>query len=246
LLRPLHPGNVGAVARAMKNMGLSKLVVVGGCGKGGPLANAMAAHAKDTLAGARLVPELAAALSGCVKVFGTTARHLGYRRPARPPRSLARGILDCARKGEVAIVFGPEDRGLSTEELTYCHELIRIPSSRAYPSLNLSHAVMICCYELFLAAARDELARGPAAYAEPRPARAEEISRMLESLKEALLAIGYLNRQNPEHVMLAIRRMLGRRDLEEREVRILLGIARQIRWAASQSAKARGADLEAR
>jgi tRNA/rRNA methyltransferase len=127
----------------------------------------------------------------------------------------------------VALVFGPEDSGLSNEDLRCCHQLVTIPTDPAYASLNVAQAVLLCCYEVFLAA------QG-AVTAAPRPlAVAERQELMYEKLKRALLKVGFLHGDNPDHIMFALRRILGRAGLEERDVRILLGMARQIAWYAS-------------
>jgi tRNA/rRNA methyltransferase len=132
-----------------------------------------------------------------------------------------------ARTNRVALVFGPEDSGLTNDDLRVCHRLMTIPTDPAFSSLNVAQAVLLCCYEVFLAA--QEPGDGT-----PRPlAIAERQELMYEKLKQALLTIGFLHRDNPEHIMFALRRILGRAGLEERDVRILLGMARQIEWYAN-------------
>jgi tRNA/rRNA methyltransferase len=123
----------------------------------------------------------------------------------------------------VALVFGPEDHGLSNEDLKHCLQLVVIPSDPGYPSLNLAQAVMVCGYELFLAA-NSTGARAPVL------APAERVERMFQHLQSAFLSIGFLHGDNPDHIMFALRRLLGRAQMEERDVRILLGLARQIEW----------------
>jgi tRNA/rRNA methyltransferase len=125
------------------------------------------------------------------------------------------------------LLFGPEDSGLSNEDLRLCHRLVTIPTDPAYTSLNVAQAVLLCCYEVFLAA--QEEASTPL-----RPlAIAERQELMYEKLKGALLKVGFLHGDNPDHIMFALRRILGRAGLEDRDVRILLGMARQIEWYAS-------------
>jgi len=123
----------------------------------------------------------------------------------------------------VAVVLCPEDHGLSNEDLNHCLQLVVIPSDTGYQSLTLGQAVRVCGYELFLAA------NGTAARV-PALAPAERVERMFQHLQSAFLSIGFLHRDNPDHIMFALRRLLGRAQMEERDVRILLGLARQIEW----------------
>jgi tRNA/rRNA methyltransferase len=156
-------------------------------------------------------------------VVGTTAR-IGAHRPALTnPRYLARDLVPIAQKNQVAILFGPEDRGLSNEHLRYCHTIATIPTSR-FASLNLAQAVMIMCYEIFCAS------QSPSEEALPRLANKFELEGMYEHLKQVLTKIGFINPQNPEHWMLNIRRFLSRFPLRAREARIVRGICRQIDW----------------
>lgn len=224
LVRPRGSANVGAVARAMKNMGLHDLALV----RPAPMdswAEAMAAHAGDVLEGRRCHETLAEAVADCGLVVGTTCHDGPYRVAAESPRGAAPRVLAAAAANRVALVFGPEDHGLSNDDLTVCQQLITIPAAPAYPSLNLAQAVMLCCYELFVAVNHPP--------AETRVlASAERVERMLQHLRAAFLAIGFLKTDNPDHIMHAIRRMLGRAEMDERDVRIWLGLARQITWAA--------------
>lgn len=226
LVRPQGAGNVGAVARAMKNMGLEQLVLVGPRVQRDFWARAMAVHAKDLLERTRVASELGEAVADCGLVIGTTARSGLYRAPLGSARELAPSIVAAAKSNRVAIVFGPEDHGLSNEDLKACHRLLTIPASPAYPSLNLAQAVMIVCYELFLSS------EAGAGVAPPEWARAEEVEFLFRRLREAFLRIGFLHASNPDHIMFAFRRILGRAGLEPRDVRILLGLARQIEWYA--------------
>jgi len=224
LVRPRGSANVGAVARAMKNMGLDDLAVV----QPAPLdswAEAMAAHAREVLESRRRYETVADAVADCGLVVGTTCHDGPYRAAADGPRGAAPRLLAAAAANRVAVVFGPEDHGLSNEDLLACQQLITIPASPAYPSLNLAQAVMLCCYELFLAA--------QCPHPEARVlASAEHVERMFEHLCAAFLAIGFLKPDNPDHIMHAVRRMLGRAEMDDRDVRIWLGLARQINWAA--------------
>jgi tRNA/rRNA methyltransferase len=141
-------------------------------------------------------------------------------------RALAPQIVAATTSNRVALVFGPEDNGLSNDDLRCCHRLLTIPTDAAYPSLNIAQAVLLCCYEIFLAA-RDSVAAEPQSLA-----TVDRQELMYEKLKHALLKIGFLHSDNPEHIMFALRRIFGRAGLEDRDVRILLGMARQIAWYA--------------
>jgi len=141
---------------------------------------------------------------------------------------MARQVAGLGRNNRVALVFGPEDRGLSNDELRLCHSVVNIPTSDDFRSLNLSHAVMILCYELFVATAP------PRAAFQPRLASSGELEGMYGHLKDVLTRIGFINKQNPEYWMLHVRRLLSRVQLHSREVKIIRGICRQIDWAVGQ------------
>lgn len=228
LVRPRGAANVGAVARAMKNMGLRDLRLVRPRARAGArAAEIMAVHARDVLDRARVSRSLPEAVADCPLVVGTTCRGGLYRAAAEPPEAVAPEIVERAATQPVAVVFGPEDHGLTNDDLRHCPRLIAIDADRAYPSLNLAQAVLLCCHEIRRAArAEQDPARRPAL------ATAAETDFLLARLQTSLLRIGFLNRQNPEHIMFAIRRLIGRAGLEEAEVKILLGLARQIEWYA--------------
>jgi tRNA/rRNA methyltransferase len=225
LVRPKSPGNVGAAARAMKNMGFGDLRLVAPRLWNQREAAAMAVHGGDVLAAATIHPDIAAAVADRTMVIGTTARGGLYRDHARSLRDAAPAIT--ALGGRVAILFGPEDFGLTNDDLKSCQRLITIPTAPDYRSLNLAQAVLIVAYEMMLAAGgarridvADELAEAGA------------IDAMIARLADALVAIGFLPADNPDHVMFAIRSIFGRAGLKPRELDILNGVARQIRWVA--------------
>jgi tRNA/rRNA methyltransferase len=227
LVRPLGSANVGAAARAMKNMGIGELTLVRPAVRRYAAAEAMAVHARDLVRGARVVASVGAAVAECGLVVGTTCRGGPYRATAEDPETLAPVLLEAATHGPVAILFGPEDHGLTNDDLRACQRLIAIDTSPAYASLNLAQAVLLVCYELRRAALA-----GRRAQPGFTPAAVADVQRMYDHLQRALLSIGFLHPQNPEHIMFAIRALLGRTALQDHEVRILLGIARQIAWAA--------------
>jgi len=234
LVRPQGAANVGAAARAMKNMGLQDLVLVGPAPQREFWATAMAVHGRDVLHQARAFESLSDAVADCQVVVGTTCRGGPYRGAAENIETLAPSLVRHAQQGVVALVFGPEDHGLSNDDLRHFHRLATIPTAAQYPSLNLAQAVLLCCYELQRAFQRQHPSPTAAALAP-----AADVAFMFERLQVALLQIGFLHPDNPDHIMLALRRLLGRTGLDPREVRILLGLARQIEWYA----RARGSSL---
>lgn len=252
LFKPKSSGNIGAVARALKNMGLADLRLVAPARFNRRAAATMAVHAGDVLDNARIYPNLIAALDDCTLTVGTTCRPGPYRSSAKALREMAAELSFASRVNKVAIIFGPEDSGLTNQELKLCHRLLTIPTAPDYCSLNLAQAVMLVAYELLMAsgvpdtrAALDDVGiSGEAHRAEPgrveRPNRPELIQRapaaaveaMLERLAAALVAIGFIPADNPDHIMFAIRNILGRSGLSPRELDILNGLARQIGWFA--------------
>ena len=233
LARPLYGGNVGSVCRAMMNMGLSRLRIVPG-----PLAlfdekiRKMALGAYPIYEEREEFESVAEAVADCVQVAGTTARTGFYRDHARPIRAWIPRLLEAAEAGPVALLFGPEDKGLKTEELGMCTQIVQIPSSDAFPALNLAQAVMVCAYELFVAAGDFEAA------AERFPeATSEQRERMFQVWREALLSIGFMKEDKADHMMLGLRRILSRGSLTEADVRILMGMAKQSLWVAQEKEK---------
>lgn len=227
LVRPRGAANAGAAARAMKNMGLADMRFVAPSFRRPALAAAMAVHARDILERAPRFATIREAVADCQLVVGTTSRRGRYRSCSETLEEIAGDLLDHAENGQVALLFGPEDHGLTNADLLHCQRLLTIPTDERYASLNLAQAVLLCCYELRRAA----LGKRPAV-ARPPAARAGDVDLMLRRLQQALLRIGFLNPDNPEHIMLAVRQLLGRATLDERELRILLGLARQIEWYA--------------
>ncbi len=235
LVGPLYGGNVGSACRAMKNMGVSRLCLVAPSPDLDETeARTMACHAADVYEARRVFGSLREAVADCGLVAGTTARPGLYRAHARTPRAWAPGLLEAAAAAPVALVFGPEDRGLSNEELAPCTHIVQIPSSGAYPSLNLAQAVLVCCYELFTAA---DVFEPPAEPSPEAPSALRE--RMFAMWREALLAVGFMGEDKADHMMLGLRRILARGLLTVSDVRILMGIARQTRWMASERDRAR-------
>lgn len=234
LVRPSRPANVAAAARALKNMGFGSLVLVSpprGLDRAG--ARALAYGAWDLLDSARIAPDLRSAVSGCTLVAATSAREEG-RAATRSPRDFAAEAAALAAGGRVAVVFGPEATGLLNEELALCQMRIRVPTHAAQPSLNLAQAVLLIAYELRLAGLPEAPSETPA----PR-APAGVVEEALDDLRDALLAINYLNPASPQPILSELRALLLRAAVTSREVSLLRGMARQIRWAGDQIALTR-------
>jgi len=228
LFKAKSPGNIGSAARALKNMGLHDLRVVAPTAPIGAASAAMAVHGQDVLSSARVYPDLPSALADRTVVVGTTARRGLYRSEARALREESGQLAALSTANRIAIVFGPEDFGLTNQELKLCQRLVTIPTAPQYPSLNLAQAVMVVAYELMLAAGAARELKS----AEERWAPAAEIDAMLARLERALVAIGFLSEDNPDHIMFAIRAIVGRAGLRPRELDIFNGIARQVQWFA--------------
>lgn len=233
LVEPQSSGNIGASARAMKNMGIADLRLVFSGERTDHLnaeARMMAMYAKDALYRAPVYPSLAEAVSDCSLVVGTTRRRGKFRHATYTSREVAARVLRTARQYPVALVFGPENVGLSNEHLRCCHELAVIPAHPDFASLNLAMAVLILCYEVF-----QGLPSAAAQAPEPPPlATAEELAGLFAHMKDTLLRIGFLGRENPERMMTYLRRLLSRADLSPRDVRVLRGVFRQVNWAAGR------------
>jgi tRNA/rRNA methyltransferase len=231
LVRPRGSGNIGSIARAMKNMGLTELAIVGKARTRSFWARAMAVHGRDILGKAKCYDSIREAVADCILVVGTTCRSGLYRRHSQQPREAAAEIVAAARTGKVALIFGPEDHGLSNKDLEHCQLLMTVPADPDYPSLNVAQAAVICLYELYLAA----LAPVPNSPIQRAPA--EDIERLFDRMRAVLLKIGFLDAENPEHMLLAFRRILGRAGLEDKDVRIFTGLFRQIDWYTDQGWK---------
>lgn len=229
LCRPIYGGNIGAVCRAMANMGLSDLALVAPKDIDWAEARKMACAAADILASHRTAATIEEAVGDCALVVGTTARLGLYRQHAVAPRECAPVIRAAAQAGKAALVFGPEDNGLNNVELAACNRLIQIPSANKYRSLNISHAVMICAYELFIASGIFE----PLGEKSPE-ASARMKEHMFTMWENALLRIGFMEPDKARHMMLGVRRIFARGRLTEDDVRILMGIARQTLWCGEQ------------
>lgn len=231
LVRPRGSGNIGSVARAMKNFGAGELAIVGRARTRSFWARAMAVHGRDLLGAAQCYGTIRDAVADCTLVVGTTCRPGLYRQHSQPARTAATAIAAAAKSGKVALLFGPEDHGLSNKDLEHCQQLITVPAHPEYQSLNVAQAAVICLYEVYLASLPPADGRGI------ERAQAEHIERLFDIMRTALLKIGFLDSENPEHMLLAFRRILGRAGLEDKDVRILTGLFRQIEWYAEKGWK---------
>ena len=222
LVAPSHPGNIGAAARAMKNMALTSLVLVRPKQFPHTEASARASGADDVLAAARVVETLGEALAGCGFIAATTARERDQYFRVADPRAAAARILAAARHSPAAVVFGAERTGLTNEELEMAHLLLRIPASEAYPSLNLAMAVQLVAYELYRASATGHA--GEERGAVPL-ATAAEMQQLYAHFAEVLAEIDFKDRtESGTHLMSRIRRLLQRAELDHNEANILRGI----------------------
>ena len=221
-----HPGNIGAAARALKNMGLEELVLVRPRQFPHAEATARASGADDVLARARVAPDLATALDGCGLVLATTARDRDQYFRVLDARAAARRLVAASALQPVAVVFGAERTGLTNEELEQAHALLRIPANPQYAALNLAMAVQIVSYEIHCAAGGEAAADAPPQSLRTEPlASPEQMQRLYEHLEQVLELIDFRDRtQKGTHLMNRLRRLFQRAEPDENEVNILRGI----------------------
>lgn len=222
LSHPSHPGNIGAAARAMKTMGLTRLYLVRPKIFPDPQADAMAVGAADLLSSARVCDSLSEALVGTVSATALTSRRRELATEPTWARQAAAELVAQASGGDVALVFGNETAGLSNDEVALCRHWALIPTSADFRSLNLAQAVQILCYELRLAAV-DVGAPPPVADA-GEAASHEEVEGLIAHLERAAIGSGFLDPAQPKRLMPRMRRMFARAGLEKEEVNILRGM----------------------
>lgn len=223
LNRPTHPGNIGAVARAMKTMCLGQLYLVAPHRFPAPEANALAAGAEDVLDHAHVCQTLEEAVRDCRLIIGTSARSRRIGWPTLDPSEGAKQMIAAAAEGSVALVFGQERAGLTNEELDRCHAVIAIPANQAYSSINLAGSVQITAYELMRAGTRatpvaDEM------LGSVQPATHEEMEHFYRHLEQVLAETGFLDPANPRLLMRRLRRLFNRAMPDQNEINILRGI----------------------
>ncbi|HTL50875.1 MAG TPA: RNA methyltransferase [Steroidobacteraceae bacterium] len=227
-----HPGNIGASARAMKNMGLESLVLVRPQARADAEATARASGAADLLARARLVDSVPEAIGDCGLVLGTTARARSANWRVLDAREAAAELVAASATRPAAVLFGGERNGLANEELERCQALVRIPSDAQYESLNLAQAVQVVCYEIRMAVAGLQSRAGEA---EP-PATADEMSALNAHLERVMRETGFMHEGNAEQLGARVRRLVARAQPDDGEVRILRG------WLAAIERRLRAAE----
>lgn len=222
LVGTTHPGNIGAVARAMKNMGLTDLALVRPKIFPHAKATARASGAVDVLKNARVVETLAEAVGDCVYVAGASARSRSLAWPTLEPRECAAKFHELSQQGPVAAVFGPEKSGLSNSDLDHCDALLTIPTDPNFSSLNLAMSVQVFSYELRMAATDGVL---PAPASDTPLATSAEMEHFYDHLQQVLTDIRFLDPDNPRHLMRRLRRLFVRAGVDKNEVNILRGLS---------------------
>jgi TrmH family RNA methyltransferase len=231
LIDPSHPGNIGSVARAMKNMALSDLVLVRPRSFPHAEASALAAGADDVLAGARIVTSVAEAISDCAFIAGTTSRPRSYYWEFTTPREVAGRIVALPSENRAALLFGSERYGLATEDLNHCNVLVRIPANPDYCSLNLAMSVQLAAYEIFMA--REQ----PLSHVqlEMPLAPSGDVEHFYAHLHQVLNEIDFEDRTG--HLMERLRRLFNRAQLDRNELNIMRGILSAVQGRRGQSAQ---------
>lgn len=223
LVEPQSSGNVGSVARAMKNTGFSDLVLINPCDYRNNEAYSFACKADDVLLGARRFPDLGSYMDETRVVVGATRRMGRARYPVLTLAEAVPKVVEFASRNSVSILFGREDRGLTNEEIPLCDILLEIPANPDYPSFNLSQAVMLVCYHIFTFGGE----RGPVIKAAPR----QELEKMYAHMEDTLRKLDY-GEKGGEHLLESIlrsfRRLYGRTGLMQKEINMLRGIFTQI------------------
>jgi tRNA/rRNA methyltransferase len=233
LKAPKYPENIGAAARCAMNMGISRLLVVHDAIPDREKMLKMATHrAAPLIEGLKMFPNLQEALAPFSHVVGTTARQ-GRKRPIEnSPRAMLNSLLPLLENNQVALLFGPEDRGLTNEDLKYCQTRVTIPTAD-FSSLNLAQAVAIISYEIFWASRY----AGSVMESTPKLASSHELEGMYEHMEKLLNRIGFLRTHDSSYWIRNIRNFLGRVELRAKEARIIRGFCRQFLWYDDQHSK---------
>ena len=215
LFRPRYPENIGAAARAIRNMGIGQLIVVQPENCDLTKVLKMATHAAaDVVEEMAVYENLETALNPFQYIVGTTARLGGQRQGVVAPKDMANQLVPISHENRIAILFGPEDKGLTNDDLRLCHMLVTIPTD-VFSSLNLAQAVMILCYEIF------SVGKGKDIPNTPRLADRNDLEGMYAQLKEIFIRIDFIDRDNPDYWMNNMRRFFNRLPLRAKEVRII-------------------------
>ena len=229
LVHTSHPGNIGGVARAMKNMGVGRLYLVAPRQYPDEQANWRAASAGDVLDSAIVTESLEEAIGDCQFVVGTSARGRRIPWPLLDPRECAQRMDVASANGDVAVIFGREDRGLTNDELKLCNLHLNIPTSDSYSSLNLAMAVQIVCYELRMQMVAKTLPNDECQQWDTPFSSSENMERFYVHLEETLVDIEFLDPLAPRQLMSRLRRLYSRVRLDEMELNILRGILSETR-----------------
>lgn len=230
LVNTSHPGNIGATARAMKNMGLSRLYLVAPKDYPSGVAVGRAASALDILDKAVLCESLEQAIADCTLVIGTSARSRRIPWPVLEPAVCAQKLTEEGQTSNVALVFGREDRGLSNEELQLCHFHVQIPANPDYSSLNMAAAVMVLSYEIYRhKLLAEESAKQAEASWDMDLATVAEVETYLQHLEQLMIEIDFHDPENPRHLMPRLRRLYSRVRPDKMEINILHGIVSETR-----------------
>jgi TrmH family RNA methyltransferase len=227
LNKTINPGNIGSTARAMKNMGLSSLCLVEPQCEVDDDAYRMATHGKDILNNLKIFDSITDAAADSIYLFGTTARNRKWR-DTISPMDMVVNIKDLVPFPKVSILFGPEDFGLTNNELELCNEVIVIPTADDAASINISQAVLIICYEIFKSFENMEPMKTKPEKIDLAPI--DKVEDMYAHMQKALTDIDYLDPQNPEHFMGNFRRILNRAGLTSEDVQVIRGIFRKLNW----------------
>ena len=230
LVNTSHPGNIGAAARAMKNMALSRLVLVNPDEFPSGVAVGRAAGAVDLLDNAEVVGSLQEAVADCGLIIGTSARSRSIPWPMLTPEASASKLVAESAQHPVALVFGREASGLNNEELQQCHFHVQIPANPDYSSLNLGAAVMVLGYELYkahLAALAGQPGQESDHWDQPL-ASAEQVEHFYAHLERLLVTVDFHDPDNPRQLMQRLRRLYGRIRIDDMEMNILRGILTHI------------------
>ena len=219
LFEPSHPGNVGAAARAIKTMGFDKLCLINPIEHPHSEARARSSGALDVLLNAEVFDNLQDAIKGCGLIIGTTSRSRRISVPITNIRETAPSIVAEAKQKPVAVIFGPEKSGLINKQVDCCNQLVNIPSTGSYKSLNLAMAVQIVAYELRVAS--EAL---PSAIRARNLASNDEIELFYNHLNQVLLETGFLDPKNPKQLMRRLRTLFNRAQMDENEINIMRGI----------------------
>lgn len=255
LVETSHSGNIGAVARAMKNMGLGNLCLVNPASFPDETSYARSSGASDVLDNARVVSSLDEAISDCVLVMGTSARGRKVPWPVIAPPDAAVKAAEHTSAGPVALVFGRENHGLSNDELQRCHYHIHIPSNPEYSSLNLAMAVQVVCYEMRMHYLRGLEGGEGSPYLKPMtapgdagwdvpPAPVNDVEGFFGHLEQVLVDIDFHRRENPRQLMTRLRRLFQRARMDQMEINILRGVLTAVQKSAAKESPEMAAEAD--